>query len=95
MPSDLAEFAEKRGSVGPTPTSPSPAASDDRVAPTRQDALALEYWSRSADPGEPDVDHDERSPFARRYDRRRRMIALVIVLSLALPLLIGFVDLFV
>jgi hypothetical protein len=41
------------------------------------------------------VDHDERSPFARRYDRRRRMIALVIVLSLALPLLIGFVDLFV
>jgi hypothetical protein len=41
------------------------------------------------------MDHDERSAFARRYDRRRRIIALVIVSSLVLPLLIGVVDLLV
>lgn len=41
------------------------------------------------------MEHDERSAFARRYDRRRRIIALVIALSLVLPLLIGVVDLIV
>jgi hypothetical protein len=41
------------------------------------------------------MDHDEPSPFARRYERRRRVIALVIIMSLVLPLVIGVVDLIV